>query len=628
MTTQGNADEPNPESNACSPDVATLTDSGKLPNSHLAAHRRYRSAENQLITPGATQSIGSENGKYSERLFVNNHLYSGASSPTRQHSTTLFNWHSKHRPKQQTSSRPHDTAQLRQGSSSHPSLACIDEDSDDDIGRTRKQSHQVTSRRSTKASSIVPKGPRRYVSNSFSSRNRQSNLQQQLSALPNASLQSLISSLTTSSGSSGNSTVTQKSYDKTAVRRRRATKRKRDSKDRTSGKIGTARSSRTLGHPTSGKMESTKAHKTEESMISENEEYQKEKSISRPASTTSCASRKDSILSPPTPSSRQHSTSSTRASSRSSVNTRWKRHDTFNSDSGISVTSSPEVQLLKKLQAGLRIDKSQEASDSSDESSDRENGLPNELVPTTRPPSATIGAFSPTKALPDTDPLVQRLQEQEEALKQHIVHSPQPKRALRPQVTSSYQPSPALPLYDPYATSVAPSTYPYSPPSPQVPHGDPMYFQSYYGMQDSQQLSRSEPPPQLDSQKTTIAGYELLAGKLSQVHSGCDQSIKPLYRKFEQLNHRVLLHLQDEIAELEEELRELDEYISQTSVTLPDRSRQPASRRVDARYGSELHFRRTQTLGKIFVKLQQYSKNIAFVYHIASANMGAPQMKA
>jgi hypothetical protein len=111
-------------------------------------------------------------------------------------------------------------------------------------------------------------------------------------------------------------------------------------------------------------------------------------------------------------------------------------------------------------------------------------------------------------------------------------------------------------------------------------------------------------------QRTTIAGYEMLADKLSQRPGAGEKSIKPLYRKFEQLNHRVMLHLQDEIGELEEELRMLDEMIAQTSGALPDEVAQPASRRVDARYGSEMHFQRTQVLGKVYLKLQQYSKQI------------------
>jgi hypothetical protein len=85
-----------------------------------------------------------------------------------------------------------------------------------------------------------------------------------------------------------------------------------------------------------------------------------------------------------------------------------------------------------------------------------------------------------------------------------------------------------------------------------------------------------------------------------------------MYRKFEQLNHRVLLHLQDEISELEEELRQIDECIAQYAPRNESGQLQPASRRGEARYGNELHYKRTELLGRIFLKLGQYS-----MYHVA-----------
>jgi hypothetical protein len=81
-----------------------------------------------------------------------------------------------------------------------------------------------------------------------------------------------------------------------------------------------------------------------------------------------------------------------------------------------------------------------------------------------------------------------------------------------------------------------------------------------------------------------------------------------MYRKFEYLNHRVLLHLQDEVCEMEEELGHLDESILHTSPRDEAGHAFPASRRGDARYGNELHYKRTELLGRIFQKLGQYSK--------------------
>jgi hypothetical protein len=108
-----------------------------------------------------------------------------------------------------------------------------------------------------------------------------------------------------------------------------------------------------------------------------------------------------------------------------------------------------------------------------------------------------------------------------------------------------------------------------------------------------------------------MIGYELLAHKLSELKKdkhNKEETVVPAYRKFEQLNHRVLLHLQDEISELEEDLRQLDHDIAQASPGGQTGHHQPASRRGDTRYGNDLHSRRIALLGRIFQKLEQYSK--------------------
>jgi hypothetical protein len=194
-----------------------------------------------------------------------------------------------------------------------------------------------------------------------------------------------------------------------------------------------------------------------------------------------------------------------------------------------------------------------------------------------------------------------------------MLHSPQPKRSIRPQVNQlpSHRPSPALPLYDPRATSAVPSDHPFSSPTHPLPHGDLAYYQAYTDAYDQDIQVHHPPRFQPDMQKKTIAGYEKLADKLSHSTSTSERVVQPLYRRFERLNHRILLHLQDELSELEEELRGLDEMIAQTTAAMSpeDTTMPPASRRADARYGSEFHFRRTQVLGKVYQKLQQYSKS-------------------
>lgn len=134
--------------------------------------------------------------------------------------------------------------------------------------------------------------------------------------------------------------------------------------------------------------------------------------------------------------------------------------------------------------------------------------------------------------------------------------------------------------------------------------------------------------PQRSAQSTasdTMIGYELLAHKLSELKkSRKEDSVVPAYRKFEELNHRVLLHLQDEISELEEELRQLDQEIAEASPGAQTGHRHPASRRGDTQFGNDLHRRRIDVLGQVFLKLEQYNKALsAFndVKHLPSARL-------
>lgn len=135
-------------------------------------------------------------------------------------------------------------------------------------------------------------------------------------------------------------------------------------------------------------------------------------------------------------------------------------------------------------------------------------------------------------------------------------------------------------------------------------------------------ITRPEAPtaPTLNPQQPTLTGYELLALELSSPTS----QVKPCYRKFSYLNHRILLHLQDELSELEEQLRHLDEIIAQMmppssppaspssnpaiATSASKTGKTPSSRRAEAWGGGELHHRRRELLGRIFVKTEQYQK--------------------
>lgn len=107
------------------------------------------------------------------------------------------------------------------------------------------------------------------------------------------------------------------------------------------------------------------------------------------------------------------------------------------------------------------------------------------------------------------------------------------------------------------------------------------------------------------------SGYGLVASHLT---SSADANHIPLYRRFENLNHRVLLHLQDEISQMEEDLHMLDEYEEAHRAAAAEHQGtkiMPASRRMDAHAQaySSLHYRRQELLGALVQKTEQYSRS-------------------
>lgn len=117
--------------------------------------------------------------------------------------------------------------------------------------------------------------------------------------------------------------------------------------------------------------------------------------------------------------------------------------------------------------------------------------------------------------------------------------------------------------------------------------------------------SYSPLPPHLQpvpsGQRPPPTGHELLATMLTD---GASRLI-PMYRRFEALNHRLLLHLQDEISELEEQLSVLD--AADTQERAFPGGVYPASRRRDNN-SSDIQWRKTNILGNIGYKLATYSK--------------------
>lgn len=118
------------------------------------------------------------------------------------------------------------------------------------------------------------------------------------------------------------------------------------------------------------------------------------------------------------------------------------------------------------------------------------------------------------------------------------------------------------------------------------------------------------------------SGYGFLASHLTKSTSEESGSFPPLYRRFETVNHRVLLHLQDEISQMEEDLHTLDEYEEMHRVDIAEQEGAkplPASRRRDAQSQaySSLHYRRMDLMSALIHKTEQYSKFFPYTFDIA-----------
>jgi len=117
-----------------------------------------------------------------------------------------------------------------------------------------------------------------------------------------------------------------------------------------------------------------------------------------------------------------------------------------------------------------------------------------------------------------------------------------------------------------------------------------------------------QPPPPLHPQKPPLTGYQHLALKLAGALHGFP-TVTPIYRRFEALNHRLMLQLQDEIAELEQQLDSID--AADTTARAMPMGFLPASRRAESMAQGELGWQKQEILGKIGWKLGQYNKIIS-----------------
>ncbi|OQE05908.1 hypothetical protein PENVUL_c021G02685 [Penicillium vulpinum] len=130
-------------------------------------------------------------------------------------------------------------------------------------------------------------------------------------------------------------------------------------------------------------------------------------------------------------------------------------------------------------------------------------------------------------------------------------------------------------------------------------------------------LHRTTPTKRRDSSASQEpSGYGILASHLTKSTAEESGGFPPLYRRFETINHRVLLHLQDEISQMEEDLHTLDEYEEMHRLSIAEQEGTkplPASRRrdVQSQAYSSLHYRRMDLMSVLIQKTEQYNNALS-----------------
>ena len=132
---------------------------------------------------------------------------------------------------------------------------------------------------------------------------------------------------------------------------------------------------------------------------------------------------------------------------------------------------------------------------------------------------------------------------------------------------------------------------------PQVPQSPLARAQTKN--QQAQTKPRGRPPA--SPQKH---GYDFLASCVSATN---EESVKPIYRRFETLNNRILMVMQDEIVTIENDLAAVDRQIAD----LEGPTRSPASRRSELPAPTQLQWHRMQLVGVLIPKLSQYNRTLA-----------------
>ncbi|KAL9071034.1 MAG: hypothetical protein Q9157_005610, partial [Trypethelium eluteriae] len=422
-------------------------------------------------------------------------------------------------------------------------------------------------------------------------RHRHRSQQRRAELLMNPSMLSVVSGATNSSGTSSGSgsTITQRSYDKSSSeRRRRSGEHNRHSTRRCERSVSPS----AMGSRTNHAMDRSNVFAFMVPDVPEENNIE----ASHTSSSSSAYAGSDAGSSH-TPATSVTSSSPSPSMHRTRlIRDGWNVHEKARSDDTASVRGSSSERSLRSRRGGQRQSNTRDGIDTDRGSSGRSE--------------QREGMDAPLTEDYQYEDRADYLRHQyDEALR----HQRQHQAAMQAyyQHAESFPRFPAQRSNDEYSGAAADYYYP-SASAPETPSNQPKQVMQYARSIPEQQQARAHSNQSLtkspEPSKTILVGYEALAAKLSSTdQSDPNGPLRPIYRKFEHLNHRILLYLQDEVAELEDELRRLDESIAQASARAAGKEKSlPASRRAEAKAGTEAHHRRVELLGRIFMKIGQY----------------------
>ncbi|KAI8720629.1 hypothetical protein NCS52_00508600 [Fusarium sp. LHS14.1] len=212
---------------------------------------------------------------------------------------------------------------------------------------------------------------------------------------------------------------------------------------------------------------------------------------------------------------------------------------------------------------------------------------------------------------------------QEQPYPQEASYPPEPPYS-QPPVNPGWGPNYSGPAYPPYSYPPPPGQQPgLRPLSQQYPSGygylDPkattlstafanrssFHESQYPEAQDMMAGSRNGPGGNIDVAFADLTGYARIASAITgQVLPG----VRPLYRRFEWLHHRLLLSYQDQLAELEDYLIDLDAVSTVTRRTEQGRRNLPCSEREERTEDSPYKRDKTRTMREIGHVLDAYTQ--------------------